>query len=95
MKIRNMEERLALVGAMIVLIGVSFAAEDALAEQNATVTTTAVAIHKAAANTLEIAREANKQAAASANESLQLTNWIDLDIRLEDRSSTLVAGKQK
>ena len=31
MKARNIEDRLAVVGAVIVLLGVSFAAEDALA----------------------------------------------------------------
>ena len=34
MKFRNIEERLAVIAAMIVLIGVSFAAEDALADDN-------------------------------------------------------------
>ena len=34
MKLRNMEDRLALIAAVIVLIGVSSAAEDALAGGN-------------------------------------------------------------
>ena len=34
MKFRNIEERLALIAAMIVLIGVSSAAEDALADDH-------------------------------------------------------------
>jgi hypothetical protein len=34
MKFRNMEDRLAVIAAMIVLIGVSSAAEDALADGN-------------------------------------------------------------
>jgi hypothetical protein len=34
MKFRNMEDRLALLAAVIVLIGVSSAAEDALADGN-------------------------------------------------------------
>lgn len=34
MKFRNIEERLAVIAAMIVLIGVSSAAEDALADDN-------------------------------------------------------------
>mgnify|MGYP001814685136 FL=1 len=34
MKFRNMEDRLAVIAAVIVLIGVSSAAEDALADDN-------------------------------------------------------------
>ena len=34
MKFRNMEDRLALIAAVIVLIGVSAAAENALADEN-------------------------------------------------------------
>ena len=91
MKATNIEERLALVGALIVLIGVSFAAEDALAEETADTTTMAVATHEAAENTIEIAEEANEDAAAKAIESLSLENGIDLDIRLDDHISVLVA----
>ena len=43
MKFRNIEDRLAVVAAMIVLLGVSFAAEDALA--NASDLDNAVAGH--------------------------------------------------
>ena len=91
MKATKIEDRLALVGALIVLIGVSFAAEDALAEEAADTTTTAVAAREAAENTIEIAEEANEDAAARAIESLSLENWIHLDIRLDDHISVLVA----
>ena len=91
MKATNIEERLALVGVLIVLIGVSFAAEDALADEAADTITMDVALHEAAKNTIEIAAEANEDAVASAIEALELENWTDLDIRLDDHSSVLVA----
>jgi len=94
MKARKVEERLALIGALIVLIGVSSAAEDALAEETATVLTSAVAIHTAAAATIESAAKANADAALRAAESLARNNWINLEIQLEDRSSTLIAGEK-
>ena len=94
MKFRNLENNLALLGAVIVLIGVSFAAEDALAKETPEITTTAVAIHNAAAVTLEIAEEANADAARRAARSLALETVIDLDIKLEDTTSTLIANEK-
>ena len=93
MKAKNIENGLALMGAVIVLIGVSFAADDALAEETADVTTTAVAIHNASEETLNGAEMANFETAARAVKSLAIENWIDLDIQLEDRTSTLIAGE--
>jgi hypothetical protein len=92
MKARNIEDRLALVGALIVLFGVTSAAEDALAEDQAEVTTTAVAIDIAAEDTLASAAKANADAAAQAAESLVLEPSIDLDIKLGDHTSLLIAG---
>lgn len=94
MKARNIENGLALVGALIVIVGVSFAAESALAKESALVTTTAVAIHNVADDTLQGAKQANKEAARQAAESLAAENWIELDIQFDDRTSTLVAGKK-
>lgn len=93
MKAKNIENGLAIMGAVIVLIGVSFAADDALAEETADVTTTAVAIHDASEDTLNGAEMANIETAARAVASLALENWIDLDIEHEDRRSTLIAGE--
>lgn len=92
MKARKVENGLALVGAIVVLIGVSFAADNAFAEENTDVTTTAVAIHNVADNTLNSAEKANAESAAAAAASLALENWIELDIQLEDRTSTLIAS---
>ena len=93
MKGTNIEERLAILGALLVLLGVSFAAEDALAMECDDVTTTAVAIHKAADNTIEMAEQANAEAARKAVEALAIENGLALDIRLEDHKSTMVAGR--
>ena len=94
MKATNIEERLALLGVLFVLIGVSSAAEDALAAETADITTTAIAIHEAADDTLDIAAQANAEAAAQAAAALAKENGLDLDIRLEDHTSTLVAGQE-
>ena len=88
------QERLAVLGALLVLIGVSFAAEDALAVENADVTTTAVAIHSAADNTIKIAEQANEEAAAKAIEALAKENGQDLDIRLDAHRTMLFAGRK-
>jgi len=93
MKAKNFENNLALLGALVVLVGVSFAAEDALGSETADVTATAVAIHNAADSTISGAAKANTDAAAEAAKSLALENWIALDIKLQDRTSTLVAGR--
>jgi hypothetical protein len=81
MKAKNIENNLALAGALIVLVGVSFAAEDALGFETT-------------ASTKSGAAKANADAAAQAAKSVALENWIDLDIKLEDRTSVLVANKK-
>jgi len=94
MKAKNFEDNLALIGALVVLVGVSFAAEDALGFDNADVTTTAIAIHDTAQSTISGAADANAEAAAKAAEALALENWVNLDIKLEGRTSILVADKR-
>ena len=93
MKAKNIENNLALAGALIVLVGVSFAAEDALGVETSDLTTTAIAIHDVTASTKSGAAKANADAAAQAAKSVALENWIDLDIKLENRISVLVADK--
>ena len=94
MKAIKIEERLGLLGALIVLIGVSSAAGEALAAESADLTTTAIAIHEAAEDTLEIAEQANAEAAAKAAATLAIENGLDLDIRLDDRTSIVLAGHE-
>jgi len=94
MKAKNFENNLALAGALIVLVGVSFAAEDALSFENANVTSTAIAIHDNTESTTSGAAKANADAAAKAAKSLALENSVNLDIKLDDRTSVLVADKR-
>ena len=94
MKTRNIENGLALLGAMIVIVGVSFAAESALEKESTNSTATTEAIKDVADNTLQGAKQANQEAASQAARSLASENWIDLDIRFDDRTSMLVAGKK-
>ena len=92
MKLKNLENHLALLAAVVVLVGVSFAAEDALAKETRDVTNMAVAAD-AAASALKIAEKASKDSAARAAESLALDVLMDLDIKLEDTRSTLVVSE--
>ena len=94
MKTRNIENGLALIGAMIVIIGVSFAAESAFAKESAHVRTTTAAMHDVSENTLRGAEQAIIEAARQAARSLTTENWIDLDIKFDDRTSTLAAGER-
>ncbi len=94
MKTRNVENRLALVGAMLVLIGVTFAAGSALASDMSDVSSTAVAIHTAADRSLEQAHKANHAAVADAATAIVLDVELDLDIRLSVRNSILLAGNR-
>ena len=92
MKARTIENTLALVGAVIVLVGVSFAAGTALAQETAARTTPAVIARDIADTTLRGAREANRATADAAAEALALENWIDLEVRLQDHTSMMAAG---
>ena len=94
MKAANIEKGLALVGALLVLSGVSSAAEDAFAVETADITTNAVAIHDTADDTRAIAAKANAESADRAAKALAAKNWLDLDIRLDDHTSTLIAGRK-
>ena len=94
MKVRNIENNLALVAALIVLVGVSFAAEDALGTEAADVTTTTAAIRSAADYAIAGAAIANADAAAQAANSLALENGVSLDIKLGDRTSAMVLARK-
>lgn len=91
MKAKNIEDGLALVGAIVVLIGVSLAADDALAEERAELTNTTVASYDASDSTRNDAERANAESAAQAVARLAFENEIELDIRLKDHTSTLEA----
>lgn len=85
---KNIENGLALIGAMLVLVGVTFAVNSALADETdrgRAPTTTAQSAP------LSKADRANREAADSAADRIALDNKLDLEIRLYDRTSTIVA----
>ncbi|MBT8090583.1 MAG: hypothetical protein KJO01_10280 [Gammaproteobacteria bacterium] len=89
MKSRNIENRLAYIAALIVLVGVSWAAGSAFAAEP---TQFAVAAENyAAKGTVAIARQAMTESAAEAAEALKAETKFDLDNQLNDLTSTLIA----
>ena len=89
MKRYDIENGLALLAALVVLIGVSSAATSAFAAEPETA---AIAARDAGDVTVKAAAKANKRSAADAARSIARDNLVSLDIELEDRISTLVAG---
>jgi len=89
MKHRDIENRLALLGAIIVLIGVSSAATTALASESVT-PDHAASTAEIARVTLEGGRRANRRSADAAVEAITMDNWSGLDIALANRTSRLV-----
>ena len=87
---RDVVNGLALTGALLVLLGVTFAANSALADETAAVSTTAVAIHMTASDSREQAVSANEEAATNAAQGLALDNRLNLEFRLSDHSSAIV-----
>ncbi|MDH3303858.1 MAG: hypothetical protein OEM50_02785 [Gammaproteobacteria bacterium] len=91
MKIRNVENRLAYVGALIVLIGVTWAAGSAFGAEPKRFEAAAVADREALDHAVVGAREAMTEAAANAAEALRAENKFDLDNHLNVLTSTLMA----
>ena len=94
MKARTLENGLAVLGALVVLLGVSAAAGTALAADAELVTTTAVAVHDAGEVARETAAEAQNETAERAIRVLELSNTIELEISIDDRTSLLMADAQ-
>ncbi len=92
MRANNLVNGLALAGAMIVLVGVFFAANGALASDVDVVETTAVVANEASENAIAKARRATVAAAADAVKAMDKENELDLDIRLIGRKSIIIAG---
>lgn len=90
MNTRNVENRLALVGAMLVLIGVTFAASSAFADDVNDVSSTPVPIHTAAVQSVIEARKANHAAVVNATTAIVLGVERDLDIRLSARKLVML-----
>jgi hypothetical protein len=93
MKTRNIENRLAYVAALIVLIGVTSAAGSAFAAEPANFAAAAESdAMYAMDDTIVIARQAMAESAAKAAEALKAENRFDLDNQLNDLTSTLMAS---
>jgi len=98
MKNTNIENTLALAGALIVLIGVSAAASTALAGEIDTAETTIVVTEAATDTNSVISMAASKAAAEATNVAIlliNLENQLDLDIRLLDRTSFTASERAK
>jgi hypothetical protein len=91
MKHRDLENRLALLGAIVVLIGVSSAATSAFAADNSFPAENVVNLSEIAQVTAEGGRHANQRIADAALEAITLNNGIDLDIAFANRTSRLIA----
>jgi len=96
MKTRNIENKLALFGALIVLIGVSAAATSALAAEPIDERTTTVAAKRddLANVTIRGARKANAESAKEAAEAIEAETTLELEMQLGDLISTLIAGTE-
>jgi hypothetical protein len=88
MKTNNFEQALALAGALIVMIGVSTAANLAFADEANTADKVAAATESSQAIS-DSANRATTQAIDEAILTVRLDNELDLDIRLLDRNSQL------
>ena len=88
MKTNNFEQALALAGALIVMIGVSTAANSAFADEANTADKVAAATESSQAIS-DSANRATIQAIDEAILTVRLDNELDLDIRLLDRNSQI------
>lgn len=92
------ENGLALAGALIVLLGVTFAAGGALADDEpqlvamATIVAQADEMPTVSQASAARARKAQRSAARAASRAIIADQRLDLDIRLAGRNSTNIAG---
>ena len=96
MKKTNFENTLALAGALLVIIGVSAAANTALADENISTDSsvaTAAAVEDMNRVITESASDAAVQATDDAIVAVSRENQLDLDIRLLDRTSLTATDK--
>lgn len=93
MNTRNIENRLALIGALIVLLGVSWAAGSAFAAERNDKATSVVAESKLGDETIIGARKAIMDAAVEAAAALKAENVLYLDIQHADLTSA-IAGSE-
>ena len=92
MRTKHTVNGLAIAGALVVLVGVTLAASDALAAESDTIEPTAIAIDDISDSALASAETANTEAAADALLAVELSNKLDLDIQLVDHNSFVLLG---
>ena len=92
MRTKHTVNVLAIAGALVVLIGVTLAANDAFAAESDAIKPTVIAIDDVSESTLAGAEAANTEAAADALSAVELSNRLDLDIQLVDHISLVLLG---
>jgi len=88
---RNIVNGLALIGAILVLIGVTIAANTAFADDAESGRSPAAPADTFLHERKASADKANREAADDAAVNIVLDSKLDLEIRLLDRTSTIVA----
>ncbi len=87
---RNIVNGLAVIGAILVLVGVTIAANNALAEEATGVRALASTSDSLLDNGRANEAKANREAAEAAADRIALDTKLDLEIRLADHTSTVV-----
>jgi len=88
---RNIVNGLAIIGAILVLIGVTIAANTALADEAKGVRALASTSDSLQDKDMASEDTADREAADAASDRIALDNKLDLEIRLSDRTSIIVA----
>ncbi len=91
MKHKDLENRLALLGALVVLLGVTSAATSALADDALAEERSAISAEIAEITTAD-GRQANRLIADAAARAIAKNTGSGLDIQLASRTSKRVAG---
>jgi hypothetical protein len=92
MKVKDIESRLAWVGALVILIAVSAAASSAFAAEPVSDQVAAVTAVEPVAVAIAGARAANAETAADAAAAIARDTLLGLDIKLADHTSTLTVS---
>lgn len=93
MKTNYFEKGLALAGTVLVLVAVSAAFNSAFADETSSVDTATSTTQAVTEASLAIARSASQAAAIDAVDALVVNTQLDLDIRMLDHSSSLLADR--
>ena len=94
MKTRKVENGLAYVGALVVLMGVLAAASSAFAAEPAVTDSATAPGRDAAAEAVIGAKEAMRESADVAAKAIKVETSFDLENQLSDIRSTLIAANQ-